>query len=151
MGKTNYTKVEEALTEGMRKIEVDRLLNAADENAAANQENSGKESSIKIDPDNQKLLITIHHELKSLDKQGKDPYKHLTIDKAEIKKFINNSAQLTPEDWGKLKSIKEKINAYKLEIDKNTYKSSDEDLIKSEIKIHSTKRFNINKKWIPLQ
>lgn len=150
MAKTNYTKVEEALTEGMRKIEVNKLLTEADENAAA-KKNKPIEPK-KPDALLLRRLTKIDEELQALQKQGNDPYLQLQIDKEEMKKFLNDPSLLTSDDWDKVKVIKEKIIEYKAALERTEPKGSeDDDLIDKQRKDQKTKRFNINKKWIPLQ
>jgi len=157
MAKTNYTKVEEALAEGMRKMEVNRLLNEADENAAATSSRyldpseTTKITPIKVDAIHLQRLKRINLDLKALQKTGKDPYKDLKIDKAEIKRFINDPALLTLSDWEKVKTIKELIAVYKEKVAKKNKIATDDDLINGQVKDQKTKRFNINDKWIPLR
>lgn len=151
MAKTNYTKVEEALAEGMLKIEVNRLLDAADKNAAAKAPDGGKNLALKVDAIHLQRLAKINIDLRSLQNQGNDPYVRLKIDKAEIKRFISDPTLMTPKDWERIKAIKEQIAAFKIELDKKKKKSTDDDLVKGQIKDQSTKRFNINHKWIPLR
>lgn len=163
MAKTNFTKVEEALNEGMRKIEVNRLLVVADENAAAAKK-SGEEQpegaepgeakpamASKVDPANVQRLTWVHSELKALDKLGEQPYVRLGIDKDEIKKFVKDSGALTEADWEKVKAFKEQILAYKKERNVPGAPENDDDLITQQRKSQKTKRFNINNKWIPLR
>lgn len=162
MAKTNFTKVEEALSEGMRKIEVERLLIIADENTAANAKKSEGELESgdpseakpvvpKVDAAHLQRLTAINHELKALDKLGEQPYARLGIDKDEIKKFMKDPAALTHDDWEKVKSIKEQIATYKQERNVPGTPGTDDELIKQQRKSQKTKRFNINNKWIPLR
>ena len=150
MAKTNYTKVEESLAEGMRKIEVDKLLTIADENAAKKPKKTTAQTP-KVDAANLHRLNWIHRELKVLQKAEKDPYIRLGISKEEVTKFLNDPLLLTPEDWEKTKSIKEKITNYKAELNKEATNASDDDLINRQRKNQTTKRFNVNDKWIPLR
>lgn len=150
MAKTNYTKVEEALTEGLRKIEVDKLLEIADQNAGKPQAHPLR-TKPKVNPIHRKRLMLINQELLSLEKIGKDPYRRLNIDQQEIKKFLADPASLNLENWARVKKIKEQIAIYKLELEKKDGDSSNETLVNEQRKSHITKRFNINKKWLPLQ
>lgn len=150
MAKTNYTKVEEALAEGMRKIEVNRLLDVADENAAANSKSKGP-AKVKVDAIHLQRLATINHDLKLLQKLGTNPYATLKIDKEELQNFTKDPTALTQQDWEKVKIIKEQIAAFKTELDKKTPQNSDDDLVTQQRKKQITKRFNINEKWIPLR
>lgn len=163
MAKTNFTKVEEALNEGMRKIEVNRLLIVADENAAAakktgEEQSEGTEAveakpavTSKVDPANVQRLTWVQSELKSLDKLGEQPYVRLGIDKDEIKKFVKDPSLLTTDQWEKVKAFKEQILAYKKERNVPGAPENDDDLISQQRKSQKTKRFNINNKWIPLR
>jgi hypothetical protein len=144
MGKTNYTKVEEALAEGMRKMEVDKLLQAT-ENSAKTQ------AGEKVDSVHLQRLKKIDLDLKTLEKQGKKPYAYFKIKPEEIKQFLKNPTLLTPQDWEKIKSIKEQITIYKGELEKVKLESIDDEIITKEVKKQKTKRFNINEKWIPLR
>lgn len=147
MSKTNFTKVEEALAEGMRKIEVDKLLTIAD----ANSGKSSPEKKSKIDSIHLRRLVKVDEELKSLEKLGKNPYVRLRIAKEEMEKFLNDPANLTAKDWERLQAIIKQVTSYKSEIERKPLVSSDEDLIKQQQKKQAGKRFNVNEKWIPLR
>lgn len=154
MAKTNYTKVEEALAEGMRKIEVTRLLDIADENAAINSGKVPPVAPTKPSKDNAihlKRLTTIYHDLKLLEKAGKEPYTQLKIKKEEIKNFIKDPSALNADDWNKVKMWKGLVAEYKAVVKEQQHEPSNEDLIKQQRKQQTTKRFNINEKWIPLR
>lgn len=147
MAKTNYTKVEEALAEGMLKMEVNKLLNEADENAAKREKSLEAKN---VDPIILRRLAKIDKELQLLEKNGKNPYIKLQIDKEEIKRYLNEPSTLTPEDLEKIKQIKEKIADYKTALEYKE-KTSEDEFIENQRKDQKTKRFNVNKKWIPLQ
>lgn len=152
MAKTNYTKVEEALAEGMRKIEVEKLLIIADENSAPKKGKKKVEQPVqaKVDPSRLHRLNWVKRELKALQKLGVNPYVKLKINKEEFAKFLKDPAVLSPQDWEKIQSIKEKITDLKLKRDQEI-QGSDDDLINKQRKDQTTKRFNINEKWIPLR
>lgn len=171
MAKTDFTKVEEVLAEGMRQIEVNRLLSEADENAAKNKAKvaspTANQEASKVNAIQLQRLSTIRQDLKAFEKQGIDPYAKLQIDKEEIKKFIKNPESLASSDWDKIKIIKEKISVFKkeLELNKEPLQSGfddkkeasdvpvtiDDELINKERKTQKNKRFNINNKWLPLR
>lgn len=156
MAKTNYTKVEEALAEGMRKIEVDRLLKVADEKKKPKKPPASPStpSPSKIEEIHLKRLIFVQKELKALQMQGKDPYKELKIDANEMEKFLNAPNALTSAEWEKVKEYKEKIINYtKQQSGEETQTESNvnQDFVEQQRKKQQTKRFNINDKWIPLR
>lgn len=144
MAKTNYTKVEGALDEGLRKITVNKLLDIADEVEGTKDKEAEAKTTLEM-----QLLTALHQELKHLHKQGKDPYKKLGINKKEIKNFIEKAETLTTEDWAKIKELKGKIDEFRKELDKLS-QVSDADLVDQERRKHINKRFNTNEKWLPL-
>lgn len=149
MAKNNYTKVEEALAQGMLKIEVNRLLDIADKKEGRQNPPSSKPESVrKI---HLQRLETLNHELKALEKAGKNPYAKLNIQKDEIKKYLTDPSVLTLQDWEKVKKMKEDLAQLKAELERKTLENSDDDLVKQQRKKQHTKRFNINEKWIPLR
>lgn len=117
MPKTNFTKVEEAFIDGLRKIEVEKLLRIADENSS-----DKKTSKIKSPPSNEqsleqkKLLITLRFELKNLVKETrKEVYEKLGIE-ASLLDLLKETTAINAEDFEKLKALKEKIVSHKEEL-----------------------------------
>ena len=145
MSKTNYTKVEEALTEGLRKMEAERLLDLADEKSGK------KKESNKPNSDQRQLLIWLLHELKQLHRIHPDVYEKLEISKKDLKKFSKDPSTVTPEEWEKLKGYREKVSAYRADAEKEAPEPKEDDLIERERKEQKTKRFNIKGNWIPLR
>lgn len=155
MAKTNYTKVEEALAEGLRKIEVNKLLDIADENAAAKKPAQSKESAetkSESTPEQKQLLLDIKTFLKQIQNLStEDPYQKLGIDKKQINRFVKHPEKIKAEDWEKLKGYREKIKALKDEVEKKHPPKTDINIVEQQRKKQKTKRFNINDKWIPLK
>ena len=147
MTKTNYTKVEEALNEGLRKIEVNRLLEIADEVSDKHK----KTTEIALSHEQKQLLASIVHDLKSVQKIDKDPFAKLGIAKKELKKYLKKPSSLGPKEWELLKAFKEKIRTFKAELEKSAPKATDADVINQQRRKQTTKRFNVNDKWIPLR
>ncbi len=145
MAKTNYTKVEEALDEGLRKMTVNRLL----ESTESAKDQVADKASTKPSGAQGQQIAAIQTELKHLQKQGQKPYEKLGINKKDIKRYIEHPEALTLEDWNNIKKLKEKIDAFKKELEKIPH-SSDEELIEQERHKHINKRFNVNEKWLPL-
>lgn len=150
MAKTNYTKVEEALAEGMHKMEVNRLLDIADQKGDTTKDQP-KKLALKLDALHLQRLNTLNNELKDLQKKGKDPYAKLKIDPAEIKRLLKDPSALTPEEWAKVKTMNEQVAVFKAEIERKPLQNSDDDIVKQQRKKQITKRFNVNDKWIPLR
>jgi len=147
MAKTNYTKVEEALAEGLRKIDKTRLLEAVPASKASTSPAlSAGEIALR-----KQLIAALHVDLAYLLKEGFNLYGKEKITKNEIKKFKENPAQLSSEEWEKIKKIKENVDQFKKELEKKIKSASNDDLIEKERRKHVTKRFNVNEKWLPLK
>ena len=140
MAKTNFTKVEGSLSEGLRKMDVNRLLDISEGEASAEQLHARGQ-----------LLAVLQYELKSLFRQGQDLYKQLNVDKKELKKFAENLQGLTQQDVDRLKKIKEQVDVFKVEFAKKQPQTSDDDVVTKERRKHINKRFNINDNWLPLR
>ncbi|KAF3363182.1 hypothetical protein PHSC3_000196 [Chlamydiales bacterium STE3] len=146
MSKTNFTKVEKAIDDGLQQIIIGNLLDLAD---AAN---APKQPPVTLSPEQQAALLqTLDRNLKKLNKMDSAAYQKLSPLKNDIKKLMSVSENFTAEDWQKIKEIKEKIESYKKEISKNLPQPSDDQIIEEERIKHINKRFNINDNWLPLR
>lgn len=145
MAKTNFTKVELALEEGLRKMTVSRLCELADIAAGIGQSEQSEETLTKA----QRLLIRrIQLDLMRLRKKDSKIYAKLKIKKSELTKKLEDPESLTKDDWKELKALRKKT---KTMIETYYPKSSNEKLIEHEQERHVTKRFNVNEKWLPLK
>lgn len=160
MPKTNFTKVEEVLEQGLRKYSVEHLLEQADEAASSNPkprnptiaytQETDKPKAPPLTKDQNQLIHSLQRDVKSLQKKGKGMYSKLGIAKTALKKMIDNPQELTKEEWEKIKQIREKIDQYKAEVMKQLPQQSDDQIVESERKDHVNRRYNVNKKWLPL-
>lgn len=146
MSKTNFSKVEKSLEEGMIKMKSQMLLKEADE-ASGRTENEAKVPPKEVC---NAVLNNLEKELKKLKKEDEESYKKLALPKVDFKKLITNPSLLTPQDWKEVKDIKERLNQYKKELASRLPQETDQDLIDQERSKHVNKRFNVSKKWIPL-
>lgn len=137
MGRTNYTKVEGILKEGMLKMSVDNLLELAD-----TAQGMGKEKAPKND------IGFIERELLWIYSKDSHVFKNLHLKKKRLKAIFDHPEKVTLEDMAYLAEVKEKLAKYKKE--KLPY-LSDEDLVKHEQERHVHKRYNTNEKWLPLK
>lgn len=146
MSKTNFTKVEKAVDDGLQQIIVNHLLELADE------ANSNKNSTTPLSHDQRTALLqTLNRNLKQLNKSDPAAYKKLSPLKTELKRLLTISAEFTPEDWKKVKEIKDKIELYRKEMLKNLPHQSNDEIVEQERLKHINKRFNINDGWLPLK
>jgi len=155
MSKTNYTKVEEMLDQGMQKIKVAHLLEEAD--AAGGSHAKQAQAKISQEKSDQKeappshLISSIRRDLKILQKKDREAYVKLGIKKNYLKKIIETPEALTPEELETLKQIQEKIKVFKEELKKTLPPINDEVIIEAQRTKHINKRYNVNDKWLPLQ
>lgn len=151
MAKTNYTKVEEALTEGLRKLTISQLIEMADAASKSKTDTAPVETPARLDAIQKALVSALKRDLERLHKQDTNVYEKIGVKKKEIKKFIDNPNTLTPEEWESIKQIKDKIDIYKKELTSSLPKVSDDQIVEGERVKHINKRFNINEKWLPLK
>lgn len=148
MAKTDFTKVESILDEGLRKITVAHLLDLADE---AKPE-SNKTPNIASEQSNlrSQTILALQRDMKFLHNQGQEPYELFGITKKIINKYLKNIDTLTSEEWESIKTIHSKVQKFKKEFEKKSPKKDDDALVEQQRRRHVNKRFNINEKWLPL-
>jgi hypothetical protein len=154
MPKTNYTKVEEFLGQGLRKMMVEDLLNKTKNvNKPLNPE---IQYAPEIPKNNalikaqQHLISALKRDLTRLQKKDQEVFTKLKIKKKQFKMMIEHPENLRPEDWETLKQIKIQVDQYKAELLKQIPQATDENLVDIERNKHINKRFNVNEKWLPL-
>lgn len=151
MTKIDFNKVEQALEVGLLKMTADHLLFVAELAATIDDptkvvhgevtETAGALASI---------LRNLHSDLRRLRKQDMEMYSKLGIDKREVWHYFENPEALTPEDWQKIKQIRQRVQEYKKELRRN-FQVSDQDIVAQERKKQVNSRFNVKNKWLPLK
>src|SRR5688500_13050845 len=106
MGKTNFTKVEISLEEGLRKMEVERLLQEASKVSRTTA--ISKETPPQLTKEQKKLLRTLELNLIRLRSKDSKIFTKLKVKRSTIQKMIRESTQLTPEDWKHLATLLKK-------------------------------------------
>jgi len=142
MAKTNYTKVEEALTEGMLKMTINGLLGMASIAAGIGQPNPAANVLT-----NKQLLAALQFEIKYC--RDHRLFNAGGFTKPELKKILDNSDNLTPEEWETLKEFKAKADIFRKEMASKSAEGNEE-LVEAERKKHINKRYNTKEKWLPL-
>lgn len=148
MAKTNFTKVEEKLDEGLRKMTVEHLLDMAD--AATKPKDDKVPNKIRQDNSRLQVILSLQRDMKFLDKEDQTPYELFGINKKTISKYLKNPDKLTAEEWEEVKQIQGKVHKFRKDFEKNSTQKNDDNLIEQQRRVHVTKRFNINDKWLPL-
>jgi hypothetical protein len=139
MGKTNYTKVENILEHGLRKLLAYNLLKEVEEKGGKIAEATGEE-----------VVRSITHELKALKKLDPKVYRNVGIEPKQVEVLIENQENLSENELDLAKKLLQKIRQYKREFLEKNPPPSDEELIELQKKRHVTKRHNVNEKWLPL-
>ncbi|ADI38079.1 putative uncharacterized protein [Waddlia chondrophila 2032/99] len=139
MGKMNYSKVEEALTEGLYKMKVNQILESS----------KNKDDPKALHP--AQKFIAVVQELKWIKKTSPDIYKKIKISKKEISSLAEiikkRRDSLKESEVKRIDELLEIIKKYKK---KEMPQIDDEDLIEEENDRHHYKRHNVSEKWIPL-
>lgn len=153
MAKTNYTKVEEILETGLKKMSIDHLFKESERQKV----NEGKE---KETPENEaaspaktypKIISALKRDLRRLQyKNHQQFYSTLGMKKSELRKKIEKPESLTPAEWEALIQIKKKIDLYKAQLTAQLPEIELTQAIEQERVKHINKRFNVNEKWLPL-
>ncbi len=146
MSKTNFSKVEEALKEGLLKLTVKNLLDLADVASG-----KGGEKPEKIAEARKTIAHVLQLELKHLIKHEPEIYEKLQLNKEELQKLIEHSDSMTNPEWEILSQAKTKVEAYREEQRKALTPEQNEKLVEEQRQKHINKRFNVNDKWLPLR
>lgn len=155
MSKTNFTKVEEALTEGLRRIQLDKLLVEADEarakgNATTPAEEKGPPSQ-ELEARRHKAQI-LRVNLKWLNTKDPDLYGKLGVKKEDVNKFLARVDVFNEKECEIFRVLLERTEKVKADFAaRDGVNKGDDDLIAQQRKKHITKRFNVQDKWLPLK
>ena len=151
MGKINFSLVEQALEEGIRRFGIKQLLHLADLSGTLGTGKDPRQASAFDDKEIRSLtLMTVAQNLRILYKYDPEVYKKLAINRRNLEDLADHPENLQPTDWEKIQEIRKKIEAFRKELHKKVEAMSDEELIQSEKKKHIYKRFNVNEDWLPL-
>lgn len=139
MAKANYTKVEEALNEGLLKMTMEQLHALTDGKPQDKDREQGR------------LVAALKFDFEWISKNDPSIFTQLGLKKSEMKELLKTPSELTPDDWKALLVLKSRIDGYKKEFCAQHPAQDDQQLIEKERIKHINKRFNTNEKWLPLQ
>ncbi len=152
MSKTNFTKVEEALTEGLRRIQLDKLLKEADAaKGTAGDEAATKATNAATLAEGHRRVHALKMSIKWLSSKDPDLYLRLGVEKADITKFLDAVDKFTDKDWATFKILHDKVDKAKLDLAAMQGVGGNEDMIAQQRQKHIHKRFNVQDKWLPLK
>jgi plasmid maintenance system antidote protein VapI len=154
MSKTNFSKVEEALSQGLIKLTMQHLFDLADAAAeVGTQETTAltpKKAAQKAEIEHN-MLVSLRVEMDRLYKKNRKIYATMGIKRKDLEAMINETAKVTPEQWTMIHQVKNKLQEYRKKMVAALPQNIDEKLIEQERKKHINKRFNVNDKWLPLK
>lgn len=143
MSKTNFTKAEEALSDVLHKMSKEQLLKEAD-SAQGKLKAESLEEAKRI-----QIIAALQRTLKHLYRVDHDIYKKLGIKRKKLEELFAHAAQLSSEEWHLILEIKVKLIEYRKQM--SPISGTNEQLVEEERHEHINKRFNVNKKWLPLK
>lgn len=145
MAKTNFTKVEHAFDDEMRKNMRDELLREADRVSGTPTKETAEIIRQKRVAAERKILVqALQHDIKTIeDEIFESKFK---VSKESLEDILCKGINLTDKDIEELKKIKKRIDSYKKELE-----GFDDKLVEDERKKHINKRFNVRDKWLPLK
>ena len=144
MAKTNFTKVEESLKSGIEQLKIKEIVDATD----SKRQEKTAEKNLRIE--RKKIVIRLISDIKNLYKKDDNIYKKLgtTIEKAKI--LLENPSKLTEEQWQEVLKLQTKVESYKKIFGLKETEVLDDSFIEKEREKQSNARFNIQKKWLPV-
>lgn len=148
MGKMDYTKTENLLTEALLKMSIEELLQLADQ--ASSFKNPREETSLPSIQARTLILSSMEHDLAQLLQVPGPHLEELDTTTKELKRWRKAANTLTHDEWDRLKQLRLRLLTYKKELGDKIPHLSDEELVQKERKKHINKRFNTRDKWLPL-
>ena len=139
MAKTNYSKVEDLLSQGQERLKIQGWIDMT------KVETTTEEPNPKA-----YLIFSLNRGLDLLPKNDTQFIKELGIAKADILKLIQDPEKLENKDWALIKEIRLKLKAYLSKVAESLPEVTNEDLIEAERIKHLNKRYNTRDKWLPL-
>ncbi len=140
MGKSDYSKAEDAFGKEMEKIKIERIRKLAE---------GPEEHANDLNPS--QMMLLVNHHLKWMKKQDKDIFKNIKLSKKEVDDLTNfvqkNRENLKTEEIERVKMMYKHVEDYK---EKNYPAPKDDEHIGTEKGRHIYKRHNISEKWLPL-
>lgn len=144
MSKSNYSKVEEALNQGLHRWRVQELFEATE------QLSEDAVNAKKQDAATKRQIARIQTAMRTLKKVGHDPYLSCQIDKTSWKK-LSQSTSFTPEARREIEDIDKRLGDYKRQLEEGQEALTDQEQVEWQRQKQINSRFNINDKWLPLQ
>lgn len=146
MTKVNFTKVEGAFDLALRKLFIDNLSDLASiANVLQDPQANLSDKNLK------EVILRFQKELTKLKKQDAKLFQKLNLSPEEEARLHAPADDFKPEDWLRLKALKERMEELKKELQgAETVNPEDDKQIAEERRKHINKRFNTKDGWLPL-
>lgn len=144
MGKTNFTKVEDSLRKGMENFAIKKIVDSTDSQLKE------KKAAEEIRLSRKKIAIYLIGEIKRLKKGDDRLFSKLGLTLVSAKKMLEHPLKLTDDEWKSVLKLKDKVEAYKKAYAKSLKTDTIEELVEKERDKQADRRFNIQKKWLPI-
>jgi hypothetical protein len=154
MGKINFSKVEEALTSGMYKMNVDQLGKIAEVSQKMNEPALRKlaertiQNAFRRNIENKATIYVLKRGSKKI--KNDEFYKEFDLTHEGLLEMIQKWRELNLEDWEKLRKIKSKMLAAKEQHIKNNPDLGNEQIVNLTREEQKKARMNVPKTWLPL-
>lgn len=149
MAKTNFSKIEMLLNEGLMQVQVKSLLELAD--VASGKGEGAKDNPARVLQARKAIARILQHEVSFMYKDNPNIYTMLGIDKDKFFQIVDHADKINNEDWEYLSALKTKVDVFRKGKQAMVNPQKNEELIESQRKKHINKRFNVNDKWLPLR
>lgn len=144
MAKTNFTKVEDSLNKGMSKQAIKKIIDSTDSQIIEKKAAEEKRLNRK------RIAIGLITELKRLHKLDERLYAKLGTNLTQAKKTLESPTKLTDEEWATVLKLKDKLEAYKIAFAQSVKQDNIEEAVEKEREKQVDVRFNVHKKWLPV-
>lgn len=149
MAKTNFSKVEMILNDGLLQVQVKSLLELAD--LASGKGEAAKDNPTRVLQARRAIARMLQHEIGYIYKSNPGIYTLLGIDRDKLFKIFDHSDNISTEDYEYISKFKKMVDTYRKSLQGAVTPEANEELIEKQKKQHINKRFNVNDKWLPLR
>lgn len=158
MAKQNFSRVEQALDEGLKKYQAQKLLQEAETAGKIGKGAEGVRGKKKIAAQHveemrQQRRLTVAAmkvEIDNLFKRDPHVYTAIKTNHDEVNDLFNRIDVLNSSELDRLESLQQELKQYKEKKKAERPTLDDALLVEKERKKHINKRYNVNDKWLPL-
>lgn len=150
MAKINFSKAEQAIADALQKRMVDQLLEIADQ-TSGNSFSPDTLKDIELAKQTKErslILYALYCDLRRLFRVDPEIYHKVGMKKKQLEKLMTDLVHITPQDWQRVIAVKEQVDIYMNQL---AASRTNEQLLKEQQHKSVNQRFNVSKRWIPLE